>query len=116
MSGGQSLQSQKIYNNLVDEQIELDNPEEVMANVAQVQNQHVDEVHNMTDNSAEDVPSPPGADGDSEDRNNRAGSRLGPGGAGGMGGENVWLNYNPADYQNLNISPEIKDLFKHITK
>lgn len=31
------------------------------------------------------------------------------------GNKSVWLNYNPADYKNLNISPEIKDLFKHIT-
>ena len=30
--------------------------------------------------------------------------------------KSVWLNYNPADYKTLNISPEIKDLFKHITK
>ena len=31
------------------------------------------------------------------------------------GNKSVWLNYNPADYKNLNISPEIKDLFSHIT-
>lgn len=37
------------------------------------------------------------------------------GGLGGEAAENVWLGYNPADYNNLNISPEIKDLFKHIT-
>lgn len=36
---------------------------------------------------------------------------------GGMdAGKSVWLSYNPADYKTLNISPEIKDLFKHITK
>ncbi len=39
--------------------------------------------------------------------------------AGGMGGDparSVWLNYNPAEYKTLNVSPDIKDLFKHITK
>lgn len=37
------------------------------------------------------------------------------GSTGGAAAKSVWLNYNPADYKNLNISPEIKDLFKHIT-
>ena len=31
-------------------------------------------------------------------------------------GDSVWLNYNPADYKTLNISAEVQDLFKHITK
>jgi len=40
------------------------------------------------------------------------------GGAGGAaaGNGSVWLNYNPADYKTLNISAEVQDLFKHITK
>ena len=40
-----------------------------------------------------------------------------PGGAdpSAAGNKSVWLNYNPADYKNLSISPEIKDLFSHIT-
>lgn len=37
------------------------------------------------------------------------------GAASGAGNKSVWLSYNPADYNNLNISPEIKDLFSHIT-
>ena len=37
------------------------------------------------------------------------------GAASAAGAKSVWLNYNPADYKNLNISPEIKDLFSHIT-
>lgn len=41
--------------------------------------------------------------------------KTGSSGGAAAGSKSVWLNYNPADYKNLNISPEIKDLFKHIT-
>lgn len=29
---------------------------------------------------------------------------------------NIWEGYNPSDYENLNISPEVSDLFKYITE
>lgn len=45
-----------------------------------------------------------------------AAMRSGATAGGADANKSVWLNYNPADYKTLNISPEIKDLFKHITK
>ena len=30
--------------------------------------------------------------------------------------EDVWMGYNPSDYQNLNISPEVASIFKYITE
>lgn len=102
---------------MVDEEIDLHNPEEVMNNVANLKNQPIDEVHHISDGSADDVPSPHG-----EDNHHPAEGGMG-GGAGGdakravreKDDKSIWLYYNPNDYKNLNISPEIKDLFKHIT-
>lgn len=126
MAGREELKGKKIYNDLVDEQIDLDNPEEVLANVENLRNQQVDEVHPLSDASAEDVPSPQDDEGSRNDAvpasqtakpgsmpSAAAASMVGTTGV--AGNQSVWLGYNPNDYRNLNISPEIKDLFQHIT-
>lgn len=59
------LQGRKIYNDLVDEQIDLENPEEVLNNMEAIKNQPIDEVHQISDGSADDVPSPQDEEGGS---------------------------------------------------
>lgn len=95
-----------------------------MNNVERVNNQPVDEVIPLSDGSGDDVPSPEdddhgGATGGAPPKPRAAGGASSMGGAASAapaaGNQSVWLRYNPADYRNLNISPEIKDLFKHIT-
>lgn len=43
------------------------------------------------------------------------GEKIGGAASSATGNKSIWLGYNPADYTNLKISPEIKDLFSHIT-
>lgn len=53
-----ALQGQRVYNDLIDERIDLDNPEDVLTNMEAIKNQPIDEVHQISDGSADDVPSP----------------------------------------------------------
>lgn len=49
----------KVKNDMIDEEVNLDNPEDVPLEPRAVKNQHVDEVHHLSDDSHEmNVPSP----------------------------------------------------------
>lgn len=115
----ENLNARKIYNDVVDEEIDLENPEDVPGQMERFKNQPVDEAHALSDNSEVDVPSPEDEEGmatgarpKAKDMQNVGGLTQGTASA----EKALWIGYNPADYKNLNISPEIKDLFKHITK
>lgn len=70
----------------------------------------------MSDASENDVPTPPQDDDAGTRRSPAPRPRQAGAGAAAAGNGSVWLNYNPADYKTLNISAEVQDLFKHITK
>lgn len=54
-----NMNVKKVYNDMIDEEIDLENPEEVPNEPKELKNQPVDEVHNVSDDSAEmNVPSP----------------------------------------------------------
>ena len=60
-----NMRTQKVYNDMIDEEINLENPEDVPNEPKEIKNQPVDEVHNVSDDSEGDVPSP--RDEDDED-------------------------------------------------
>lgn len=54
-----NMNVKKVYNDMIDEEIDLDQPEEVPNQPKELKNQPVDEVHHVSDDSAEmNVPSP----------------------------------------------------------
>lgn len=110
-----NMRPKKVYNDMIDEEINLENPEEITNQPKEIKNQPVDEVHNVSDDSG-DVPSP------REDEEDFAGgkssSKTGMGNVGQPSTNQAerWIGYSPDDYTSLNLSPEISQLFKHITK
>lgn len=54
-----NMNAKKVFNDVVDEEIELDTPEDIPNHPQALKNQPVDEVHHVSDDSAEmHVPSP----------------------------------------------------------
>lgn len=54
-----NMNVKKVYNDMIDEEIDLDQPEEIPQHPKELKNQPVDEVHHVSDDSAEmHVPSP----------------------------------------------------------
>jgi intraflagellar transport protein 46 len=73
-----------------------------------IMNQPVDEKVSISQDDDEHVPSP---------HDSQANTEYGGAGMKEFGGGEVMVGgYNPADYQNLDISPEVKNLFKLITE
>jgi hypothetical protein len=59
MSDNENMNVKKIYNDMIDEEIDLDEPEDVGQEPQAIKNQPVDEVHEISDDSGEmHVPSP----------------------------------------------------------
>lgn len=111
-----NMVAEKIKNEMVDEVINLEEPEEI--NMEQkIKNQPVDEVHNLSDDSDNHIPSP--EDSMADDLTTQNDAMLASGGVpnpkGGAGPLPQWDGYNPADYLNLKIEPEVKELFAYIT-
>jgi hypothetical protein len=59
MSDEEGMNVKKVYNDMIDEEIDLDQPEDVPQEAMAIKNQPVDEVHELSDDSGEmHVPSP----------------------------------------------------------
>ena len=59
MSDNENMNVKKVYNDMIDEEIDLDEPEDVPQEPQALKNQPVDEVHELSDDSGEmHVPSP----------------------------------------------------------
>lgn len=112
-----NLVSRKVYNDVIDEEIDLEKPEDIEPNAEKIENNHIDEVVQITsDSGEEEVPSP---------RDETGHRQVGPlddldqqpQPFEGDGGENEggFDGYNPSDYMNQNVGPEILNLFKYIT-
>lgn len=105
-----NMQSEKIKNEMVDEVINLQEPEEVNQE-QKLKNQPVDEVHMISSNSQDDhIPSQDDSQDqamDTKDDDHLLHSQANP--------ATKWDGYNPADYENLQIDPDIKNLFSYIS-
>lgn len=114
-----NLVSRKIYNDVIDEEIDLEKPEEILPQNRQIENNHIDEVVQISSEEGEDVPSPrDNGDGDVfTDGDNKMAFGNNTQNLGGdlAGEEGVFDGYNPDDYNNLNVSTDIKNLFRYIT-
>lgn len=112
---GDNLVSRQIYNDVIDEEIDLEKPEEILPQNKVIENNHIDEVVQISSEEGEDVPSPrDGVEGDvfNDDDNKMAfGQNLDIA----EGEEGIFDGYNPNDYNNLNVDTEIKNLFRYIT-
>lgn len=104
-----------MYNDVIDEEIDLEKPEEIGLQNKKIENNHIDEVVQISSEEGEDVPSPREEQAfDDEAKNMQFGQNTG-GDLGGEGGEGGFEGYNPKDYMNLNVSQEVKGLFRFIT-
>lgn len=110
----ENLVSRKVYNDVIDEEIDLENPEQIPMQNKKIENNHIDEVVQISSDDGDDVPSP--RDGDDQvfgdenqqmDVNKMDINELDDGEA--------FDGYNPQDYMNLNVSQDIKQLFMLIT-
>ena len=58
-SENENMNVKKVYNDMIDEEIDLEEPEDVPQEAQAIKNQPVDEVHEISDDSGEmHVPSP----------------------------------------------------------
>jgi intraflagellar transport protein 46 len=119
-----NLVSRKVYNDVIDEEIDLEKPEDIPPQNKKIENNHIDEVVQISSESGEDVPSPreneeaPFQDDDimkDEQMKNKMAFGQNQLGDGDEDGEAGFDGYNPNDYMNLNVSPEVKQLFRFIT-
>lgn len=55
-----NMNVKKVYNDMIDEEIDLDQPEEIPQHAKELKNQPVDEVHHVSDDDSAEmhVPSP----------------------------------------------------------
>ena len=118
-----NLVSRKVYNDVIDEEIDLEKPEDIPPQNKKIENNHIDEVVQISSESGEDVPSPreneeaPFQDDDMKDDQMKNKMAFGanqlndedPDGEAGFDG------YNPNEYMNLNVAPDVKQLFRYIT-
>ena len=120
-----NLVSRKVYNDVIDEEIDLEKPEEILPQNKKIENNHIDEVVQISSEEGEDVPSPR-EEGEAFDGANQNMANFKPGaldhnsvGMDDMGdlGENEggFVGYNPNDYMNLNVDDDVKNLFRFIT-
>lgn len=110
----ENLVSRKVYNDVIDEEIDLENPEQIPMQNKKIENNHIDEVVQISSDDGDDVPSPRDNDdqvfGDENQQmdNNKIGMNQFEEGE-------AFDGYNPQDYMNLNVSQDIKQLFMLIT-
>lgn len=121
---GENMVSRKIYNDVIDEEVDIDAAEDIEVpneKHEKIENNHVDEVVQIsTDNEEEEVPSPKEGNSELQDEQGQMNQAMafGQGQGGddmGNGEEGGFDGYNPEDYMNLNVPPQIKEIFKYIT-
>lgn len=113
---GENLVSRQVYNDVIDEEIDQENPEQIPMQNKKIENNHIDEVVQISSDEGDDVPSPR----DNEDRvfdddptKAFGEEKMGMDNFG--EGEEAFDGYNPQDYMNLNVAQDVKQLFLLIT-
>ena len=112
-----NLVSRKVYNDVIDEEIDLEQPEDIPPQNKKIENNHIDEVIQISSESGEDVPSPrdnPDGVFPMDDIDHEQKMEFGEGEALGND-EALFEGYNPAEYMSLNVDDEVKKVFQFIT-